>query len=85
MVEDVDRWPGSPDGRGGCDRRCRTYWRSLTGEGLEMIRTDGGDGITAALPFAHPDIPYGAAGPTMSPTNSESPTTGTPNATSTTS
>ena len=31
--------------------------RGLTGEGLEMICADGGNGLLAALPFVHPDIP----------------------------
>ena len=28
-----------------------------TGEGLEMIRADSGNGLPAALPLVHPDIP----------------------------
>ena len=31
--------------------------RGLTGEGLEMICADGGNGLLAALPFVRPDIP----------------------------
>ena len=31
--------------------------RGLIGEGLEMIRADGGNGLLAALPLVHPDIP----------------------------
>ena len=31
--------------------------RGLTGEGLEMICVDGGNGLLAALPFVYPDIP----------------------------
>ena len=33
------------------------HWRGLTGEGLEMLHVDGGNGLPAALPFVHPDIP----------------------------
>ena len=32
-------------------------WCGLTGESLEMLRVDGGNGLPAALPFVHPDIP----------------------------
>ncbi len=31
--------------------------RGLTGEGLEMIVTDGGQGLLAALPFVYPQVP----------------------------
>ena len=31
--------------------------RGLTGEGLEMICVDGGNGLLAALPLVYPDIP----------------------------
>ena len=31
--------------------------RGLTGEGLEVIRTDGGNGLPVALPLVHPGIP----------------------------
>ena len=31
--------------------------RGLTGEGLEMIRAEGGNGLPAAVPPVHPDIP----------------------------
>ena len=31
--------------------------RGLTGEGLEMIRADGGNSLLAALTLVHPDIP----------------------------
>ena len=31
--------------------------RGLTGAGLEVIRADGGNGLPAALPPVHPDIP----------------------------
>jgi putative transposase len=33
------------------------YRRGLTGEGLEMIVTDGGQGLLAALPFVYPQVP----------------------------
>lgn len=33
------------------------YRRGLTGEGLEMIVTDGGRGLLAALPFVYPQVP----------------------------
>jgi putative transposase len=33
------------------------YRRGLTGEGLEMIITDGGPGLLAALPFVYPQVP----------------------------
>lgn len=33
------------------------YRRGLTGEGLEMIITDGGRGLLAALPFVYPQVP----------------------------
>jgi putative transposase len=33
------------------------YRRGLRGEGLELIITDGGKGLTAALPFVYPGVP----------------------------
>lgn len=33
------------------------YRRGLTAEGLELIATDGGKGLLAALPFVYPQIP----------------------------
>jgi len=33
------------------------YRRGLTGEGLEMIVTDGNQGLLAALPFVYPQVP----------------------------
>ncbi len=33
------------------------YRRGLTGQGLELIVTDGGKGLLAALPFVYPQIP----------------------------
>jgi len=34
------------------------YRRGLDGQGLEMIITDGGKGLLAALPFVYPHIPF---------------------------
>ena len=35
----------------------RLHHRGLTGEGLEMVCVDGGNGLLAALPFVYPGIP----------------------------
>jgi len=35
---------------------CDLYRRGLTGEGLELIVTDGGKGLLAALPLVYPEI-----------------------------
>jgi transposase-like protein len=36
------------------------YWRGLTEESVEMIVTDGGKGLLAALPVVYPQIPRSA-------------------------